>query len=168
MVNNYFRSISYALSKIDKDSIVKAARAIKDCEGRVFIFGNGGSAATASHFAQDLSKMCGINTTCLNDSVSSILAYGNDNGFDNVFKKQLENILTQKDIVIGISGSGNSQNVIQAIRYADFNGAYTIGIVGYDGGELKTRADASIHVEFDDMQICEDIHLIITHLICKL
>jgi D-sedoheptulose 7-phosphate isomerase len=142
--------------------------------GFVYIFGNGGSAATASHFVNDFNKGVSENLRkrfrfcCLNDNVSSIMAIANDISFDQIFKFQLENYLTQNDLVIGISGSGNSKNVISAIQYANSVGAETIGLVGYDGGKLKKIAKHCIHVPANDMQKVEDIHMIMEHVMMSI
>lgn len=138
--------------------------------GFVYIFGNGGSASTASHFVNDFNK--GVSEklrkkfrfSCLNDSVSTIMAIANDVSYDQIFKVQLENYLTPDDLVIGISGSGNSRNIVAALEYANGLGAETIGLVGYDGGRVKEIATCSIHVPIHDMQKVEDVHMIMDHL----
>ena len=103
----------------------------------------------------------------LADNIGLITAYANDTNYDNIFKGQLQSVLDQGDLLIAISGSGNSKNVINAVDYANEMNANTIGIVGFDGGELIKKAKFSIHVPSYDMQICEDIHLTICHLIMK-
>lgn len=150
-------------------------------EGRhIFICGNGGSAATASHYAGDFNQ--GVNESirkrvrsgkpveplynfeCLNDNVPTMLAIANDHSYAEVFRYPLSVKLQPGDIVIGISGSGNSANVVNALSYAKENSATTIAIVGYDGGKMKKMADYCIHVEIDDMQVSEDIHMVIDHM----
>jgi len=168
MINVYFDSIKNTLDKMDKQQIYLVTYFIRNCFGNIYIFGNGGSAATASHFAQDLNKMADKRCICLNDNIPSILAYGNDVGFESIFKLQLSKLIQDGDIVIGISCSGNSRNVTDAIAYAKERGCNTIGFMGFDGGILKSLVDYFIHVPLDDMQVCEDIHLIITHTILKL
>ena len=136
---------------------------------RVFICGNGGSGATASHFACDYIK--GVNFyagldydfECLNDNMPTMLAVGNDISFEDIFVYPLRFKLHEGDMVIGISGSGNSENVIRAIEYANGHGATTFALVGFDGGNLKKIAQHSIHVEVDNMQIVEDLHMIVDH-----
>lgn len=143
-------------------------------EGFIYIFGNGGSSSTASHFVNDFNK--GISEklskrfkfVCLNDNVSTVMAVANDNGFEEVFRFQLKNYLTSKDLVIGISGSGNSPNVVNAIQYANEIGAHTVGLVGYSGGIVKNIAKYSVHVNIDNMQIVEDIHMIIDHMMMSI
>jgi D-sedoheptulose 7-phosphate isomerase len=168
MIDTYFNKITNGLDRVDKESIFKLSNIIKNCQGSIFVFGNGGSGATASHFTQDMNKQLDYRFFCLNDNVPSILAYANDCGFDCIFKLQLSKVVRPGDVVIGISCSGNSKNVIDAIIYAKHFGYCTVGFTGYDGGELKSLVDHSIHIPSMDMQVCEDIHLIITHTIIKI
>jgi D-sedoheptulose 7-phosphate isomerase len=139
-------------------------------EGTIYIFGNGGSAATASHYANDFNKGISEYTKkkfrfiCLNDNVPTVMAVANDIGFDEVFRFQLLGKLNKKDLVIGISGSGNSKNIIHAIEYAKQEGIRTLGITGFDGGKLKQIVDVSLHVPINNMQITEDIHMVFDHL----
>ena len=93
-----------------------------------------------------------------------MLAYANDISYDEIFIEQLKNLMTAGDLVIGISGSGNSKNIIKAIEYANENGALTIGLTGFNGGELKKKASIVVHAEVNDMQKTEDIHLILNHI----
>ena len=101
---------------------------------------------------------------CLSDNVPAMMAIANDISYDEIFRYQLKNKLTENDIVIGISGSGNSKNVINAIEYARECGAFTVGITGYDGGVIKKLCDLSIHFPINDMQVTEDLHLILNHM----
>lgn len=141
---------------------------------RVFTFGNGESGSTASHMVNDFNKALfrGTNNVfnfiCLNDNIPSILAISNDISYDDVFLYQLRGRLTSDDIVIAFSGSGNSKNIINAVEYARECGAIVIGFTGYDGGKLKRIANYSIDTNIDNMQITEDIHLIIEHLLISL
>jgi D-sedoheptulose 7-phosphate isomerase len=150
--------------------ILHAAR----LQGRqVFTLGNGGSAATASHFACDLGK--GTKTPkcqpfraiALTGNLSVFSAYANDCGYDSVFSEQLANLLRPGDVVVGISGSGNSANVINAVELANDRGAVTVGFVGFDGGRLKPLVQACIHVKMDCMEQVEDVHLLLEHTICS-
>ena len=140
----------------------------------VFIMGNGGSASTASHFVGDLSKGTIVEgfprfkAIALTDSIPNMLAWANDHGFENIFVEQLKNLMEPNDVVIAISGSGNSANVIKAVEYANENGAITIGLSGHDGGKLLKSAKENIHVPCYDMQRVEDIHLLIEHLLTSL
>lgn len=137
---------------------------------RVFICGNGGSAATASHFCSDFNKGVSehqaqkYNFECLSDNVPTMMAVANDISYDEVFRFPLRNKMSAGDILIGISGSGNSQNVVNAFEYAKEVKGTVIAIVGYDGGRMKKMADYSIHVDINDMQISEDIHMVLDHM----
>lgn len=140
---------------------------------QIFIFGNGGSAATASHFACDINK--GVSSglrkrfkvICLNDNIPSLMAYANDISFESVFVEQLKNFFNKGDLVIAISASGNSKNVIRAIEYANKNGGITLGLTGCKGGKLSKSVKYSLVVKSDDMQIIEDTHLIILHMLMR-
>lgn len=140
-------------------------------EGTIYVFGNGGSASTASHMANDFNK--GISEyvekkfrlICLNDNIATLMAIANDIGYDEVFRFQLKNKLKANDLVVGISGSGNSKNVVYAVEYAKERHIKTLGICGYDGGKLKQTADAVFHVAVHNMQIVEDVHMILNHLL---
>jgi D-sedoheptulose 7-phosphate isomerase len=168
MVEKYFNEICDVLDNINKEDIRQVVNLIRNCKGQIFVFGNGGSASTASHFAQDMNKQLNYRFLCLNDNIPSILAYANDEGYNTIFISQLKRLLNSEDIVIGISCSGNSRNVIDAIIYANVFGCKTIGFTGFDCGQIKNCVDYNICIPSDDMQICEDIHLIIIHLILKL
>jgi len=139
---------------------------------QVFIMGNGGSAATASHFACDLGKGTLLpgrprfRVIALTDNMPLFSAYANDYGYEYVFREQLASLVRRGDIVIGISGSGNSANVLNAIEFARASQAITIGFVGFDGGKLKEMVDICIHVPNHCMEQVEDIHLMLEHLIC--
>lgn len=137
---------------------------------RIFICGNGGSASTAAHLEGDFNKGVSYNQEikydieCLSDNVPMMMAIANDIGYDDIFVVPLRNKLKKGDIVIGISGSGNSENVIRAFRYANGLEAPTIAFTGYSGGKLKEIAKHNIHVAIDNMQIVEDVHLILNHM----
>lgn len=143
-------------------------------DGTIYICGNGGSASTASHFQNDFNK--GISEyvekkfrfQCINDNVSTMLAISNDIGYEEVFRFQLKNKITPNDIFIGISGSGNSKNVLNAAGYAKKVGAKVIGITGYSGGKLKEISDCKMHVDIMDMQITEDLHMTFDHMMMKI
>ena len=144
----------------------------------VYLIGNGGSAATASHMQNDFNK--GIsegldkkyNFCCLCDNFATVMAIANDDCYENVFYNQLLNRLKPGDVLIAISGSGNSKNVIKAVEYAKGKGNKVIGFTGYDGGKLKTMSDISLHVPLNNMQIAEDVHTIFNHtmmyILCKM
>ena len=166
-MKNYINTLKETLDKLDEELLIDLVDAIK-CAKRVYIFGNGGSSATASHFVVDLQKMKGVRAFCLNDNVPSITAYANDVNYSSIFSEQVEVLVTKNDLVIGISGSGESENVIRGILRAKELEAYTVGITGYKGGELGTIVDLHINVPVDNMQIAEDIHLAIVHIVTSL
>ena len=136
--------------------------------------GNGGSASTASHMQNDFNKGISeyvdkkFNFYCLSDNVSTMMAVANDIGYEEVFRFPLINKITDKDLFIGISGSGNSKNVINAAEYAKECGAKVLGITGYSGGKLKEMADYRMHVDENDMQIAEDLHMTFDHMMMKI
>jgi D-sedoheptulose 7-phosphate isomerase len=140
---------------------------------QVFIMGNGGSAATASHFVCDFNKGVSYGKAkrfkfiCLNDNMATLMAYANDVSYESIFVEQLKNYFNSGDVVIGISGSGNSANVLKAIEYAKAHGGITVGLSGYDGGKLKQLATHGIHIPIKDMQITEDLHMVLDHLMMK-
>ena len=141
----------------------------------VFIFGNGGSGTTASHIAEDLGKSLlkpedlkdenkkRLKVLSLTDNQGWILAVGNDVGYDQIFVQQLMNYGSRGDLVIAISGSGNSPNVLAAVDWANRHGLKTFGLTGYNGGKLRSLAQAGLHVPLDDMGMVESIHLCLFH-----
>jgi len=137
---------------------------------RIFVMGNGGSASTASHWVCDINKGSCQNYNkkfkmiCLNDSISTMLAYANDMSYQSIFVEQLRNFFTPGDIVIGISGSGNSLNVLKAIEFANDNGGTTIGLCGFSGGKLFNLVQIPILAPVNDMQKVEDFHMIVVHM----
>lgn len=160
------------LKNLDLESISNVMNVLEKAriEGkRIFICGNGGSAATASHFCCDFNK--GVSETqdqkynfeCLSDNIPTMMAVANDISYDEVFRFPLKNKMKSGDIFIGVSGSGNSKNVVNAMDYAKSIGGTTIALVGYSGGKMKEMADYSIHVNIDNMQISEDVHMILDH-----
>lgn len=165
------------IRKLDINAINEALNLLNETrlnKKRIYVFGNGGSASTASHMQNDFNK--GISEhietkfrfTCLNDNMATILAIANDIGYEDVFRFQLDGQLEQGDIIIAISGSGNSKNVIKAIEYAKLCGNKIIGVTGYHGGKLKELSDVSLHVPIMSMQITEDIHMIFDHLMMSM
>ncbi len=155
------------------NEIVKTLMSAYDGDKQIFIMGNGGSGSTASHFACDINKgSCfdlkkKFKVICLNDNMPTILAYANDLSYEKIFLEQLKNFLQEGDVVIGISGSGNSENVLQAVSYAKENGARTIGLSGFDGGRLARISDVPLVAAIDDMQKVEDIHIIVVHMLMQ-
>ena len=159
------------LQRLDINEINKALTMLEETlrnGKRIYIFGNGGSASTASHFQSDFNNMNGgfkkFQFVCLNDNIPTMMAIANDIGYDDIFRFQIEGRIQEGDIVIAISCSGNSENVIQAVGYAKKEKNKVIGITGFNGGRLKEMADISLHVPIDNMQITEDIHLIFNHM----
>jgi len=152
------------------ERLVQAMLTACACGQQIFVMGNGGSASTASHWVCDINKGCSygkdkrFRMICLNDSLSTVLAYANDVGYEDIFVEQLKNFFQPGDMVIGISGSGNSKNVLKAIEYANENSGLTVGLCGYDGGRLAQIVDICLHVPICDMQKAEDAHMIIAHM----
>ena len=161
------------LKRMDVNSINAALNLLLESlqnGNTVFVFGNGGSSATASHFQNDFNKGVSehierkFNFLCLNDNVATVMAVANDIGFDEVFRFQLQGHLKPGDIIMAISGSGNSKNVINAVEYAKAKGNKIIGLTGFNGGKLKQMSDISLHVPINSMQITEDLHMVLDHL----
>jgi len=168
----YTRDLVIAIENIDDQNLQKVADHIivaKDNTTTIYLMGNGGSSATPSHSAGDWSKELGIKTICLTDNIPSLTAYANDTDYSNIFKAQLEVFLKPGDIVIGYSGSGNSENVINAINYANLKNNLTIGITGnYNnqaGGKLKELSKICIFIDTISMEIIEDGQLIVNHML---
>lgn len=155
------------------EEIGKALLSAYEEEKQVFIMGNGGSGSTASHFVCDINKGSCFNLEkkfkvfCLNDNIPTILAYANDLSYDKIFVEQLKNFLRPGDVVIGISGSGNSENVLQAVSYAKDKGAKTIGLSGFSGGKLAKMVDIPFVAMINDMQKVEDVHMIVVHMLMQ-
>jgi len=173
---DYFQELENTLNKIDLDNLNKinelSYNALEN-GGQIFTMGNGGSGSTASHLVCDLNKGVSLNNSrkfraiCLNDNMPTLLAYANDVSYDYVFIEQLKNFMNEGDVVIGFSGSGNSENVLKAVEYANENGGVTVGFSGFDGGKLAKIVNYSLVVPINDIQKCEDIHLILCHLIMQ-
>lgn len=175
-VKKYFTELTQTLDVIEESAIEETISILHNgrLEGKqIFIMGNGGSASTATHFVCDLAKNTrkeGVphyKVIGLSDNMAIFSAYGNDDGYENVFALQLANLVQAGDIVIGISTSGNSANVLNAIQVANDANATTIGFTGYDGGKLGPMVDVQVHVPSDCIEQVEDIHLVLEHLITK-
>lgn len=140
-------------------------------KNKIFFLGNGGSASTASHFICDMNKTSTMTSKnrlkaiSLVDNIPIISAYGNDVSYNSIFLEQLKNLLEPKDVVIAISGSGNSKNILEAVSYARDNNATVVGLTGFDGGKLKTLCDTCIIIPSDSMYRVEDMHLMINHIL---
>lgn len=176
-ITDYIQKLNNTLNIIDKDAITQLKNAFENTKKnktQIITFGNGGSGSTASHMVCDVLKGCSYGKAdrykilCLNDNIPTLLAYSNDVSYDDVFVEQLKNYMSEGDLIIGISGSGNSKNVIKAFDFANANGAITVGFTGFNGGILKEKSNISINVPIDDMQITEDVHVIIMHMLYKL
>jgi D-sedoheptulose 7-phosphate isomerase len=172
-ISAYFDRIKTTIDRVSREEVNRLLGLFLDAleKGRtVFMMGNGGSAATASHYAADFNKGLSYGKArrfrflCLSDNVPTLTAYANDVAYDEMFVEQLRNFLEPGDLVVAISGSGNSRNVLKAIEYANRSGAVTVGLTGYDGGELKRIARYGVHIPIDDMQVTEDLHMVLDHL----
>ena len=177
-ISAYFKDFKNILDKISKKDIEYITKMIRNAyvnERTIFILGNGGSASTASHFACDLGKGTlnrvydqserRFRVVSLTDNVSTITAYANDLSFDDVFVQQLRNLVHKGDVVIAITGSGNSKNVIKAVKYARDCGATTIGLLGFDGGKVRKFLDKYVIVPSNHYGKIEDVHMILEHTI---
>lgn len=176
-ISRYFEKEKTTLDAINKDDLNTLMNVLvqaKDERKTIFIMGNGGSAATASHYVCDFNKGISYGKDkmfkfiCLNDNIPTMMAYANDMSYADVFVGPLKNFMQEGDIVIGISGSGNSENVVRAITYANENGGVTVGITGYSGGKVKQLSRYNVHVPVDDMQITEDLHMVLDHCMMKI
>lgn len=177
-IKQYLHAVNETLSKVNVDAIDAFVSLLLDAyhhERNIYIFGNGGSSATASHFCGDMVKGLSyglekrFKAFCLNDNLPALMAIANDSSYDDIFVEQLKNFLRKDDLVIGISGSGNSANVVKALEYANNTGAKTVAICGFKGGKIKDLAHLSIHAEINDMEVSEDIHhLILAHCVKRI
>jgi D-sedoheptulose 7-phosphate isomerase len=174
----YFSSLRTSLAQIDLNAVervVQSLRRVRDARGTVFIAGNGGSASTASHWVNDLGKATKrsgrlpIRAMCLADNTSWFSALGNDEGYDRVFSGQLENFAEPDDLLIVISASGNSSNLISAVELAQKRDMATVGLLGFDGGKLKELVKEMIWVKSEKgaYELVEDAHSAITHAITR-
>lgn len=176
-IDAYFAELAEACSKIDRTDLSEMIHAIEQAYERgstIYICGNGGSAATASHICCDFNKGISMyqekkfNFVSLNDNMATMMAIANDVSYDDVFLIQSEGRIREGDVLIAISGSGNSKNVIKAVEYFKGLGNTVIGLSGYSGGKLKDLSDISVHVPVDDMQKAEDAHMSILHLCAQI
>ncbi len=170
----YRNELLHAVDAIDTARVETAIQWFDEARARnrhIFVCGNGGSASTASHFACDIVKGASYNRgqrfriLALTDSLPTLTAYSNDVGYDCVFAEQLKNFAQKDDVVMCISGSGNSPNVVRAMEYANEIGCKTIALTGRDGGKLAPLAQLSIQVPVPHMGRIEDAHMIICHMI---
>ena len=175
-INNYITGLQQTLDQLPHQLIADVIGVLHEArlEGnKVFIMGNGGSAATASHFVCDLAKntrregLPHFRVIGLTDNMAIFSAYANDEGYENVFSQQLANLVEPGDVIIGISASGNSRNVLNAIDEAQKHNVKTIGFTGFDGGILGQMVNINIHVKSNIIEYVEDIHLMLEHMIVK-
>jgi D-sedoheptulose 7-phosphate isomerase len=171
---SYKTDLLQAIEAIDLEKVNQAIETLgqaRDQNRHVFVCGNGGSASTASHFACDMVKGASygrksrFRIMALTDSLPTITAYSNDVSYDCVFAEQLKNFAQPGDVVIAISGSGNSPNVLRAIEYANSIGCRTIALTGRDGGKLAPLAEINIQAAIPHMGRIEDVHMIVSHMI---
>ena len=172
----YLSELFSSLEKIDLSAVDAAIELLIEAHkkgSRVFTAGNGGSSATASHIVCDFNKGISANTEekfemiCLSDSIPTVTAIANDYGYEHVFVFPLKGRMKKGDVLIAISGSGNSQNIVLAAEYAKSIGNKVIAFTGFDGGRLYKMADVNIHLPLKDMQKAEDAHMIMLHLIAR-
>lgn len=176
-IKKYYEEEIEAIKKIDTKEVSLAMNALVNCYengGTIYVFGNGGSSATASHMVCDFNKGVSMkkskkfNFICLSDNTPILTALANDISYDDVFAYQLEKILNPNDLVLAISGSGNSKNIINAIKVAKLQGVKVIGMTGYDGGLLYKMADYHLHAPINDMMKTEDIHMTFDHMMATI
>ena|SRR3989344_2263787 len=182
IIELYLGEVRKSLDKLNKSDLINALKILVDAfnHGKtVFILGNGGSASTSSHMAADLSKGTlsrvydkkekRLRAISLIDNTALLSAYGNDLSFDEIFIQQLNNLVKKDDVVIALSGSGTSKNIVKAVEYAKQCGAKTIGLLGFKkGGKLSEIVDCSIVVQSNHYGPIEDVHLICNHLLTTL
>lgn len=175
-IAKYLQAVQATINNLDPEVIASFATHLENAYNSnqsIYVIGNGGSAANASHFAQDLAK--GIffekpvaktmKAISLTDNIAHITAIANDTGYQNIFSAQLNTYANTGDVLICISGSGNSENIVEAVKAAKQKNMFVIGVTGFDGGQLKTMANFSVHVPLHEMCTVESIHSIIFHLI---
>jgi D-sedoheptulose 7-phosphate isomerase len=175
-IQDYISQLHKTLDELPESQIIEVIDILNEArlsQRQIFIMGNGGSASTASHFVCDLSKntrkshLPNYKVIGLTDNMAVLSALANDEGYENVFIQQLVSFVQPGDVVIAISASGNSPNVLKATELANQMGARTIGMTGFDGGKLAKLAQINIHVPSNIIEHVEDIHLMLEHLITK-
>ncbi len=175
-VDDYIHRLQKALSALPRERLVEVGKSLLRAyrnDKQVFTVGNGGSSSTASHMAADLAKntigtnMKRFHITSLSDNASIVTALANDVGYDSVFSEQLVNMIAAGDVLVVISASGNSPNILKAIRCARLQSAEVVGLLGSDGGEALALVDIPIVVSSKDYGIIEDVHLAINHMLVE-
>ena len=171
---DYLTRVCDEIKRLDVAQLEKVCDLVEEAydAGRfVFICGNGGSGANASHLCEDLAKgtlrdfenQKRLKVLSLTDNTSGIMAWANDEGYDRIFLEQLKNLASPGDVLLTISGSGNSPNILKAVDWSNKNGLTTCGITGFDGGKLKRLTRHNLHVAVDDMGIVESLHQVVFH-----
>jgi D-sedoheptulose 7-phosphate isomerase len=171
---DYLSRVCQEIQRLDRAEVQNVSDLIEQAydHGRfVFIVGNGGSGANASHLCEDLAKCTlrdfenqkRLKVLSLTDNTPGITAWANDEGYDRVFVEQLKNLASLGDLLLAISGSGNSPNILKAVDWANSHGLTTVGITGFSGGKLKAISHHDLHVPVEDMGIAESIHLVVFH-----
>ena len=175
-IENYIKQHNLVIENFNHQEVENAISLIKETiekEKRVAVCGNGGSAVAASHYITDWNKMVYTHTglkfngICLSDNIGLITAYSNDLSYNEVFSEQVKNLLNEDDLLITLSGSGNSENVVKATNVANEMKVNTLAICGYDGGKLKQVSDNSVWIRSNDMQLCEDAQTVFGHMVMK-
>lgn len=174
-LKSYMEDLNSAIAALDLEGVRRirdACAVVRDQGKQIFVCGNGGSAATASHMSNDLGKGASygrelrFKVLSLTDNVPWMTALANDVGYDQIFAEQLRNFGQEGDLLIAISGSGNSPNVLNAVQVARELGVKTAGLTGFGGGKLAGMVDLSVVVDSHHMGRVEDLHMIVVHLIC--
>ena len=175
---SFLARVAQELGRVDPGQVKALADAMYDCYQKdrfIFLIGNGGSGSNASHFSEDVGKGTlrredydddrkrRFRIVSLTDHTPYILAWANDEGYDRIFVEQLKNLARPGDLLIAISGSGNSPNILRAVEWANAHGLTTFGCTGFDGGKVRRLAHRGLHVPLDDMGIVESIHLTAFH-----
>jgi D-sedoheptulose 7-phosphate isomerase len=171
---DYLSLVCREIQRLETGEIENVSELIEQAydAGRfVFIIGNGGSGANASHLCEDLAKctLCDfenqkrLKVLSLTDNTAGIMAWANDEGYERIFLEQLKNLASPGDLVLAISGSGNSPNILRAVEWSNRHGLTTVGFTGFGGGKLKSLAHHNLHVAVDDMGIVESLHQVVFH-----
>lgn len=175
-IGSYIDLVKSTLDNLDPNSLealIEAFAKTYEAGGNIYTMGNGGSGASASHAAGDFLKGASygldkrFKMICLNDNLPSMMAIANDIGWDDIFVEPLKNYIGPNDLVIGISGSGNSANVVKALAYAKAQGVVTVALTGFKGGKIGEIADLHVHAPVMDMEVTEDIHMVIFNIVKK-
>jgi len=177
LINRSIQSHSEALNLLDEQKIHHASDLIKQSlsgNNTIFWCGNGGSASQANHLSAELmggmykDKKSPFKSVCLNVDTAFITAWSNDDSFDNIFTRQLEGLALSEDILIALSTSGNSKNIINAAKYCNDNNIKIISLTGFDGGILKNLSDININISTNSTQRIQEMHILVGHILCDI